>query len=1036
MRKNYIIKNSFRAIGKSFSRFLSLVIMSLLGVFVFAGLQATPKDMMKTLDNHLDTANVYDIKIISSMGLVEDDIEYLKTQDGILNVEGSHSIDVLIEGDEEYVVNISSLPDKINQLSLLEGNLPNSENEIVVEENLLTQHNLSIGDTIFIHTDNLKESEFKIVGTINSALYFNSVDINQTRGTTSVGTGTIQYYAYVQKDSFQEDYYSAIYITVKGSLEETTASLAYQDKIDSVMSFLESIKEEREEARYQSIYKAAKEEIDLEEALAQEELNKVEKELQDAKTSLNRASEKLDASKKQLTLYSNQLNKMESSLKEAILEYQSILAQYQIEENEIENTITILYDSIEVLNEKIRELTEEMNDQKEEIDNDLEETEELEKEEETEELEGMEKRESLLLQYQLQVEILQEELTLLLEVKKTKEMIADYQIAYQKGLADYQNKQKIYEESVLQYQKKVSLYEENYQSYVLEKQAIEKSIRLAKEQLELIEHPVWYLYDRNDYSTYSDYIEDSNSIQNLSKLFPVIFFAVAIFVSLISMNRMVEDDRLEIGTLKSLGFSNRHIMIKYGIFSFMATLLGGIIGGILGVMIIPSLIFNIYGLLFTIPNFQLSFNLPVTILGVVLSAVCICGATILTVFKVLKENTADLMRAKAPKQGKRVFLESQKWLWNRLTFSKKVTIRNLFRYKKRAFVTILGIAGCTALMLCGFGIKDSIVDIATMQYVETYQFDAMAYTKDLSSEEKETLLNDEKILSYEEVELISGYVEDISVTMYVVQDDSELSNFVHLVDKETQEVPALQDNQVIITDKLADLLNIHLEDMITIVDTNHQSYTYQVSAIVKNYIGHSIYVKKDTYEKDGNIYQANVLYLHTGELESEEKELLSSQLLESESVIQVMFITSFIDSVTDMLGSLDKVVVILIVLAAMLSFVVLYNLSNINIQERKREIATLKVLGFYHQEVDNYITKENVILTLLGIGLGLVLGYFLTNRVITTVEIERARFIHHIRTNSYLYASFISLLFTIVVNFITHFSLKKIDMIESLKSVE
>jgi putative ABC transport system permease protein len=549
----------------------------------------------------------------------------------------------------------------------------------------------------------------------------------------------------------------------------------------------------------------------------------------------------------------------------------------------------------------------------------------------------------------------------------------------------------------------------------------------------LIKHPTWYIYDRKDEKTYSDYIDDANSIANLSKIFPVVFFAVAVLVSLISMNRMVEEDRQEIGTLKSLGFSNATIMTKYFIFSLIATSVGGILGSAIGLTCLPTIIFEIYKILFDVPNLVLSLNLKSTLLGFFITVICVCGTTIITAYKVLREKPSELMRPKAPKGGKRVFLENIKFIWNNIKFSQKVTIRNLFRYKKRVLVTVCGIAGCTALMLCGFGIRDAITDIAEKQFNYIFKFDGTVYMSGIN-DNYEKIFDNESITSVSKTQRINTKVDDVDSYIFVSENSEELSNLINMEDVETGKIVNLETGKVIITEKLSKLAGLNVGDKISIIDVKNKTYEYEISGIVNNYIGHYIYMDKETFEQSGEEYTPNVVYINIDETANQEE--LATKLLENDEVLSVIFKDSLIKSVDDMLGSLNNVVYILIILAAALSFVVLHNLSNININERKREIATLKVLGFYDKEVDDYITKENILLTIIGIAIGLVCGYFLTKAVIGTVEIETCRFIYNIKPISYIYSAIISGIFTLIVNFMTHFKLKKINMIDSLKSIE
>lgn len=995
---NRLRTNNFRTIRKSFSRFISLIVMGLLGVLVFVGLSATSPDMLNTLDKFLDESNTYDVKIISSMGVTDNDIESLKSIDNVSMVEGIYSKEVLVEKDEnEYVLSISSLPESINTLELIEGRLPISSEEIVVEENLLAKEGYRINDKIVV--DEEKE-EFLIVGTIRSSLYFNNTKINQNRGATTVGTGTINYYSYVMKDNFDQDYYNSIYLTVMGAKDEVTSNSKYNDIVDNVIEKIEDIKSDCEEDRYNHLYNKALNEIEDNERKINTELNKVKKELDSSKKKLDSAKKTLDDSLKELKTVKQQLDNGKKELDNGILMLENTLK---------ENNISNLEESLKSINSSISNL---------------------------------EKQLSILDKNSLEYEKVNMSLIelnsnkmLLEKLVQTKKELDDNLNFYNQNLEKYNAGYRSYQEGLKQYNTNIKKYNEGYKEYKDNKEKYDKEIEEAKQQLNDLDRPKWFIYSRDDNQTYSSYINQTNSIKSLAGVFPLVFYAVAILVSLISMNRMVEDDRLEIGTLKSLGFSNRDIKRKYITFSFSATLIGAVLGCIIGLTVIPYLIFSIYRLLFDVPNFQFSLNIVSTLIGIIIANLCICGTSIITANKVLKEKPSLLMRPKVPKTGKKIFLENFKWLWHRIKFSNKITIRNIFRYKKRVVITIIGICGCTALMLCGFGIKDSIVDITNMQYVETFTYDAIVYTNNLNVDNVSNLLDNDNIVDYTLSETIAGSLEESNLSI-IVTDNNDIEKIVNLVDASTNEKMILGDDEVIITDKIADIYNIKVGDTVHILDNDKKEYDFKISHIAKNYMGHYLYVNKNVINNKGTEYVPNNIYLDTLELNDKDKDKLANDLLKNDEIINVVNTSLLVNSAQDMLNSLDKVVVILVLLAAMLSFVVLYNLANINISERKREISTLKVLGFYDNEVDSYITKEMIILTIFGISLGLIFGYFLTNTVISTVEMENARFIRHIKLNSYLYASCISLLFTIIVNFVTHFALKKINMIESLKSVE
>ena len=997
--KNRILTNSTRTIKKSFPRFLSLIIMSLLGVMVFVGLLATSPDMLNTIDNYYDEKNVYDIKILSSMGLIEDDITALKNIENIKEVEGIYSTDILLSSDNsEYVVSISSIPKQINIIELVEGKLPTKENEIVVEENFITKTKYKIGDTITIDSDNIKTKEFKIVGTIISPLYFNQTNLSQTRGTSALGTGVVNYYSYILDTNFDVDYYTNIYVTINNAKEKITSKDDYLKLIDNITTKIDNIKETQEENRYQKIYDEASNEIDEKEQEANEELKDAKKELDSAKKKIDSSKKTLDSTKKQLSTFKSELDKAYKKLTSGKKEYEKALKANGLKEKEISSNIKVLKENIYSLEQLIPTLDPSSQE---------------------------------YIRYKTQLTILKEQLTGLQTLQSTKNQL-------DKGFKEYEKNKKLYDDSyskyskgLKQYNKGLTEYNKGYNEYKDAKKEAEDKIKEAREELNTIEKPIWYIFDRSDDQTYSTYIGQTKSIKSLATVFPLVFYAVAILVSLISMNRMVEDDRGEIGTLKSLGFTNKEIITKYLLFSLIATLIGGIIGIALGLTAIPYLIFVIYKILFVLPNFHMGLNPLMSIGGIVIAIICICGATLITAYKVLKGKPAELMRPKAPVAGKKILLEKISFIWHKLNFSNKITIRNIFRYKKRVLVTIVGICGCTALMLCGFGIKDSIVDITNMQFIDTFKYDETVYTNDLDINEVDQIFNNDKIKEYILAEQITATIDKSKVTMIAI-DSSDFNKIFNVKDLETNKQKTLTKNSIMITDKLAELQGLTIGDTITILDGDAKEYKLKITDIVKNYIEHYIYIDKSQLEE----FNPNTVFLNTNNITEKEQDELSKELLKNDCIINVIHTETLMDSTSDMVKSLDLIIAVLVVLAAALSFVVLYNLSNINITERKREIATLKVLGFYNKEVDNYITRENMILTLLGIIPGFVLGYFLTFITIGTVEMENTRFIRDITLQSYLYSAIISIVFTLIVNFVTHFSLKKIDMIESLKSVE
>ena len=465
-----------------------------------------------------------------------------------------------------------------------------------------------------------------------------------------------------------------------------------------------------------------------------------------------------------------------------------------------------------------------------------------------------------------------------------------------------------------------------------------------------------------------------------------------------------------------------------------------------GFVVIPKIILMMYDMMYQITEAKISFNIEQGGIGLILISVCIIGATIYAVIKELVNTPATLMRPKAPKKGKRVLLEKIPFLWKRLNFTQKVTVRNIFRYKKRFLMTIIGIFGCTSLILTGFGLRDSIRQILPNQFENIFHYDMQISLKNgLEEKDKEEYVA--KLKQKEKIqEVVQTHIESATaiqgeneeeVQVIIPKDDKELEKIISVIDLETKEKAELKDNEICLTDKAAQLLNVKAGDTITLKNNNEEEKQVKIASIVENYISHYIYMSKATYE---NLYEkeytTNVIFAKNEKISENEEEILAKEIIEQKEVASLTKTYNMKSILDDTMSSLNYVVIVLIVSAGLLAFVVLYNLSNVNISERIRELATLKVLGFYDKEVYSYVTRETVILTILGIVLGLVGGYFLNYFILGTCEINTLRFAKVIKPMSYIYSILITAGFTMIVNFITYFALKKIDMIESLKSVE
>lgn len=818
--KTKLLKHIFMKIKDNYKRFLSLICMAFLGVGFYAGIQSSSPDMLKTLDNFYDENNVYDISVISNVGLTEDDLLKLSK---IKNVELAINIqekDTYLEIEENnYVVKLIEYNSQMNNVYIKEGRLPKNNNEVSVDNALLENNNLKLGDSITIDG-----KKYSIVGNVISPLYFSA-----ERPNSNLGSGKVDYYIYVYNGSLDLEAYSNIYITVKGAKKYLTNSDSYKKLINNVKKDIDLIKDKQQDIRYDELYT---------------------------------------------------------------------------------------------------------------------------------------------------------------DIIETSEMYG------------------------------ISIDESNFIK------------------------PKWYIYDRLDNTSYKELINASDNLKKIGNIFPIIFFAISVLVSLISMMRMIEEDRVENGTLKSLGYNSFHITLKYVIYSLLATTIGSSVGAIFGSYMIPSVIWNIYKKIFFIPKFIYLLKSDYNALGLWICILCICGTSVIVCIKNLREVPANLMRPKAPKSGKKILLERINFIWKKLKFSDKITIRNIFRYKSRVITTVLGIAGCTSLILAGFGLKDSIKDVTDFQFNNIIKYDKLLMTNESINQidiEKE-LLNDDKVENFTNVNTQNIKVlfndEEQEVTMITPDDFNSISKSISLIDLKTNNIiDNISDNSCIISEKTAKLLDIDVGDKISLLDNDNNKYDIKVSYIIKNYINQYLYINKNTYNNLFNNYKINSILISLKDEDKNSKEF-DKKYISNGYALTIVDNDDIKSSMNDMLGSIDSIVAILIIAAASLAFVVLYNLSNINISERKREIATLKVLGFYPSEVDKYINRETVLLTILGIGIGLLFGSYLSHFIISTCEPDYIMFDRHVYTLSYFYSLFITVIFTIIVTIVTHFNLKKINMVTSLKNVE
>lgn len=1076
--KKAVIKDALREIKKSYKRFISILLMAFLGVGFFAGIRASSPDMLDTIDTYYKNQNVYDIQVLSTLGLTSDDINAISKIENVEHVDGNFETDGQIEvGNKEVIAKVMSLND-FNTPVLIDGSLPSAKNECVVEERFLTVNNKNIGDTIELsikdmQNDNgedvpyLYEKELKIVGTVQSPMYI-SVD----RGTSTLGSGKIDYYMYIPKSNVQANsIYTNIYVKVKDANKYTTSSKKYEDCVNSVKTEIEKIKDNREKSRYDSLVNTvtkkvedAEKELNTQKTDAKSKIADAEKELENGKKQIENAektikSNRIKADKEFNKAYAELINgknkiadsekQLESKEKQANEEFDKLekqKAELNTQLTTLNSGITEVQKNIENINIALKNpnLTSEQKANfektKKQLENKLSELNNTK----AQLVSAISKIDSGIATGKAEIKSAKNKLqSAKNELKKSENAYYSTKNSTYKQLDNAEEELELSKKELKDGENELEKNKKEFNEKIAD---AESKLNDARAKIAEIENPKWYVLDRNGNTGYSSFIQDTDSIANIGKVFPVIFFIVAALISLTSMTRMVEEQRTQIGTLKALGYNKLQITSKYVLYASLACIIGSILGMSVGFVLLPKIVWKMYSMMYQIGDIQTSFNFEIGSLGFILIVISILGATIYAVIKELIQTPATLMRPKSPKMGKRVFLEKVTFIWKRLSFSRKVTVRNIFRYKKRFLMTIIGIMGCTALIVTGFGIRDSIRAIMPDQYEKVFNYDLQINLKaDLDKKQKQdfinSLTNDDKIekLSETYMSSISAINENVeeNVQIIVPNNNTDFNTLINLTDVKSKNNLSLPEDGVLLTDKAAQLLGVEAGDNITLKDTDENETNVKVTNVVENYVYHYIYMSKSMYENlYGKSFDSNVILTKDFNLDNETEDNFVKDLMNMPEVASVTRISTAMNMMNDTMKSLNYVVVILIVSAGLLAFVVLYNLSNVNISERIRELATIKVLGFYDKEVYLYITRETIILTAIGLVLGLVAGYFLDFFILETCEINMLRFRKFVAPLSFVFAALITILFTIIVNIVTYFALKKINMIESLKSVE
>ena len=1017
--KSAMQKDFWREIGHTKSRFFSIMILVALSVAFLSGLKATAPDMKHTGDDYLDSLHLADIQVLSTLGLTDDDIDALKAQESIENAEGEYVLDAFASSDgAEAVVKVLSLSDQgINDVLLREGRLPERADECVVEENMLGLLGIAIGDTIALEPDSkmddaLADEQYTVVGTVRSPVY-----IAVERGTSSIGSGTVKAYLYLPREAFTLDYYTAAYARVTGAAEMTAFYDEYDDYIDDVIDTLEAFGDERAALRHDSLVAEATEKLDdaqqeLDDAKAEadEELGKAQRELSDARKKLDNGWRDYRSGQQELKDSRARLDEAYQSLRDGEQEYADGLAQYEASRREFEDQkaaagagMTAVTDpaALAAMQQQMEQAQQQLDEAKAQLDASRAELDT-----------GWQEYDDGEAQY-----------------ASGAQKLADAYRDLQKGEQDYRDGLNDYEDGKAEADEKIA--------------DAQAKITDARREVADIESCEWYLFGRSYNPGYTGFGQDAERMANLASVFPIIFFLVAALVCLTTMTRMVEEQRVQIGSLKAMGYSGLAISRKYLFYGLLPSLTGGVFGLVIGYILFPKMIFTAYQIMYQMPDIELRAYPEISIFSVLAAVACTTLATLWACLATLRETPASLMRPRTPKAGKRVFLEYVRPLWKRMSFTHKVTARNLFRYQKRFWMTVIGIGGCTALIIAGFGMRSSLLFTMSRQYDDLFHYSAQVTLSDnaLSTERQaveDFLAGDERIVSYVPCEASSATVvtPSYSTTAYIeVMASDEIGKVVDLFDYKSGDPITMGDEGVYIDQKLSELLKVSVGDTFFLDGDMRGDVT--VAGIYEHYTGHFIYMTPGYYENalhaDG---EPNAYLLNFTSDDTDTCNAIFEKLLDMSGVATTSRMRDTQDTYMHSMERVDFVVVIIILAAAALAMVVLFNLSNINITERQRELATIKLLGFYDGEVSAYVYRENIVLTVFGILLGCFMGHWLHIYLVRSTEIDLMMFGRQTATSAYVYAAILTMLFSIAVNILAHFRMKKIDMVESLKSAE
>ena len=1124
MVNKVLIKETKNFIRKNIKTYIAQIIIVTLGVGFFVGMKISSLDLQDTMTEFVENNNFYDVKVNLEYGIEANDISQLKTTlEEVKYIEGAYTQDIVNNLDgEDYVIRLHSYnsKNKINTTKLIDGENPKNNNECVIDKKM---HNdgYEIGDEITIESDLLKEKKLKIVGVIQSPEYL-AID----RGNSTLLSGKINYYIFVNEANVNSDVYSDLYIKydtnsvaftemyddyIERKEIEATYSVSgyFKDKYNEIITD-QQIKITSAKAEYE----AEKAKIDAQFIEAENEIKNKEELLNDTKKNIltdKQIEQKINSiSDSTRNEEKNKLNNLKKQMNNAKTAYDNYKKNYNNQISNTKNKINNNEQRIKELNTSINSNTAKLNAMKAQYNSMNDYTQgstnkcypgfslssdgkrccypggfycynasfgyngffgggtsptinaekvalkaEIDQLENTISNQKIEKAsletENISLRKQLTIssELSSYENKYLNAKKQYEEQLEIYNsMGSSSKLSSYYKKQNNeLRKTVSQYEQEISAAKtelNNKKNAAYQQlEATRLEIQNGEDMIKTLSYPKSYVFDRKDNAGYGQFISDIEKISNLAIVVPIVFYFITFFMISASINRMLYEERNQIGTLKAIGIRDNEILIKYLIYSISSVIIGSFIGIIVGVVILPLFVYFIYEMLYEFPFYNLNFNFRYFLIASGIALVVAIASTLICCKETFKEKPVSLLKAKQEKETVSSIFEKIPKFWNHLSLTTKISLKNIFRYKARMLMTIIGIGGCLALMLTGLSLRTSITEMIPTQYGKIFKVDAQIFYKDLSSRES---LNEgtEKILALDNVNkgLISNYetytsdyngktININSVTFY----DNNFSDFIDLRDYKTNKKLKLDDDGVIISEKLATMNNIRVGGVIKLKDKQQKEYSLIVKGIAKNYIEHYVYMNSNYYTKAfGQEPRNNMLLLKTkGNYDELE---LAQKINDTNIVSQVLYVSIAEKAYEDVMNNLALLVGVFVVFSILLIFAVLYNLININVRERSKEIATYKVLGFKNSKVISIIKRENIILMLFGIIFGLIAGYILSIIVIKTCEVENLNFIKEVTFNNCIISVITTIIFTLAFSMLINSYVKKINLTESLKSNE